>query len=264
MGLSALRACVPPLPWEELRPHHSFSPPDLRTALSVPALTPLPQHRNPRNPRAIAVAPGDMWTLAGTKGSGKTFAEKQLARELLRLFPDMGVNVLDPKPDEGFDTWPGLVGSDEAPEPAAPGQVVVWRPGYDNLTEYDRWFESILKGKRRALVVIDELSSVCDKQGRTVQNLQRLMKQNRSLGITLEIGTQETHWIPRQTLGLAVHILRFALLHPRDANAIDHDYLGLTDRREPIQKHGFLYCNVSANPRHVFEYSSIRELLRSA
>lgn len=176
----------------------------------------------------------------------------------------MGVNVLDSKPDEGYDNWPGLTYQDEAPEPAEPGAVTVWRPGIDHLAEYDRWFESILKGKRRALVVIDELSSVCDKAGRCTQNLQRLMKQNRSLGITLEIGTQETHWIPRQTLGLAVHILRFSLLHPRDANAIDQNYLGLEERREPVQKHGFLYCNVSKNPRRVFEYGSIRELLRMA
>ena len=261
MGLFALRDYMPPLPWEEIT-DRSSSPPDLRTALRTPTLSPHPQYRNRENPMAINVSPGDMWALVGTKGSGKTHGKKQLTRELWKLFPDFGINILDSKPDEGYDGWPGILAQDEAPEPAPPGQIVIWRPGIDNLAAYDQWFGAILKSKRRALVDIDELSSVCDKQGRCTQNLQRLMKQNRSLGITLELGTQETYWIPRQTLGLAVHILRFALLHPRDANNIDQNYLGLEERREPIQKHGFLYCNVSKSPRRVFEYGSIRELLQ--
>lgn len=187
-----------------------------------------------------------------------------MVRELWKLFPDASVNVLDSKRDEGFDSWPGLLYAEGAPAPAEPGRLVVWRPDIDELAAYDRWFQSILKARRRAIVLVDELSSVCDKQGHPTVNLNRLMKQNRSLGITLMIGTQETHWIPRNTLGQTVHVLRFALLHPRDANAIDTSYLGLEARREPIEKHGFLYCNVTHNPRRVFEYGSIRELLRAA
>lgn len=177
------------------------------------------------------------------------------------MFPESGVNILDSKGDEAFDGWPGMLPSAKAPRAADPGAIVVWRPDVDDMREYDAWFGHLLKARRRAIVLVDELSSVCDKAGHPTVNLNRLLKQNRSLGITLLIGTQETHWIPRNTLGQAVHILRFALLHPRDANAIDMSYLGLEERREPAEQHGFLYCNVTRNPRQVIEYGNIREML---
>jgi hypothetical protein len=171
------------------------------------------------------------------------------------------MDILDSKGDAHFDNLPGLLTTAAPPGPAAAGRLVVWRPDVDNLAAYDTWLGTLLKARTRRIVLLDELSSLCDKRGLPGANLNRLLKQNRSLGITVLVGTQETHWIPRNVLGQAVHILRFRLLHPRDAAAIDSYYLGLDSRREPATPHGYLYCNVTSNPRRIYEYGSIREML---
>ncbi len=43
---------------------------------------------------------------------------------------------------------------------AFPGKILIWKPPLDDYTGYDDWFQTILKARKPALIVIDEPGSL--------------------------------------------------------------------------------------------------------
>lgn len=252
-----------PRPWRSLLDLVSLEPatttqgPD---SMPIPELPPEPLiELAPRSSNAIQVSISDRWLFLGMTGCGKTTAVQQLIRELRELYPEAATYVLDSKGDDKFDGWAGLSESDEPPSiDLAPGEMQVWRPGVDNLRAYDEWLGAILKRRRPAIVNINELSSVAPKPDKTPDNLPRLLKQGRSLGICCIVESQEWAGVPRQVRNMATHLVRFGLNDEFDARQADR-MLGRSERQEPKNTFGFFYSRVNKSPRRVTEYDDYRE-----
>ena len=150
-------------------------------------------------------------------GCGKTYFAKRLVEELRRAYPFAGMYVLDSKGGGDFDGWPGIIDTDDPPEPlpiGGPSRVQVWAPDDDDPHAYDDWLRGILKARRPALVLIDELSSLAegpDDRPRYPKNLTRILKQGRKLGIAPVVLTQDAAGIPRGVRNLTHHFVYFRL-----------------------------------------------------
>ena len=200
----------------------------------------------------------DRWYILGMTGSGKTTFAKKLTAELARIYPGASVNVLDSKGGEDFEGWPGLVESEDAPEPAAAGKLCVWRPPTDDIGEYNAWLEGILKKREPALIYIDELSSLSPGgNGASYPvGLSKVLKQGRSLGICAIILTQEAAYIPRQIRTQATHMIAFRLQEDAHGMAQAARMLGHSDYQTPRGKYGFFYRRMSPVTGETVEYES--------
>lgn len=174
---------------------------------------------------------------------------------LRRLYPDACTYILDSKVAGDFNGYGGRLDSERAPAPLhTPGAIQVWQPPTDDKREYDNWLGGILKRRRPAIVLIDELSSLGNNTGQSyVSNFARIQKQGRGLGICTITLTQELAYIPRQVHGQMTHFVRFALHDEHDQKAAAK-HLGQSEPREPRKQHGFFYVNVTRLPRTAIEY----------
>src|SRR5882672_9363467 len=96
------------------------------------------------SPQKIRVKMGDRWILMGTSGSGKTTALKYLDSMYTKLFPDARHYILDSKHDGDFDSFPGVVVSDRAPNrPNGNARYQVWQPIKILPDEIEKWLWNI-------------------------------------------------------------------------------------------------------------------------
>lgn len=192
-------------------------------------------------------------------GTGKSTFAVHLAQELRRLYPTVGLYVLDSKGDPLFARWPGF-DSGEAPPPPLrePGGVQIWSPPWDDLAGYDAWLGGILKARRPAIVFVDELSSLGANRGAAfVTNFARVLKQGRALGISAIVLSQEAAYIPRQVANQATHAVVFRLQDEVDQRRAAK-LLGLPAPRDPAREFAFHYRRLAPRPGITTEYPSYR------
>jgi hypothetical protein len=192
-------------------------------------------------------------------GSGKTHFAKTLIRNLARLFPGACLYVLDSKGAEDFTGFPGLVETEEAPGAlTGRSRVQVWRPPSDNFAAYDVWLGNILKARRPAIILIDELSSLA--KGASGQdyppNFAKVQKQGRSLGLCSIVLSQEAAYIPRQIRTQATHFVYFGVQDDPHGEAQAMRLLALNPKepRRPSALYAFLYRRLNPRPEAAREY----------
>lgn len=131
--------------------------------------------------------------------------------------------------------------SDKAPSPLSRPGTMIWTPGIDDTDEYSLFFEQILKARKPAFVLVDELSSLGGSSGRSFPlGYMKLNKQGRGCDISMMSLTQEAAYIPRTTLGQVTHLLRFSLQNEYDKKTADK-MMGRGDMKEPDDTFGFFY-----------------------
>lgn len=228
--------------------------------LAAPSPSPSAPHTTDKGDEGdeLRVSLADRWVALGMTECGKTTFCRELIRRLQASYPQASTYILDSKGQGDFDGWPGFTYSEHAPKPAKPGVTQVWQPETDDLDEYGAWLSGILKARRPAIVMIDELSSIAPNPRFCPPDYQRILKQGRGLNISVISCTQEACYIPRQVIGQTTHVVRFRLQDEIDARKIDK-LLGRVGQGEPTAKHGFFYSRVTAQPRRVHSYDDYRE-----
>lgn len=191
------------------------------------------------NKRRISLR--DRWVALGTTGSGKTTFARKLTRYLQSAYPGLRIYIVDSKGMDDFMSFKGKrVTSDKAPAALAHPGLLIWTPGLDNTDEYSDFFENILKARKPAFVLVDELSSLGGHSGRSFPlGYMKLNKQGRGCDISMMSLTQEAAYIPRTTLGQVTHLLRFSLQNDYDKKLVDK-MLG-KEANEPEDTFGFFY-----------------------
>lgn len=214
----------------------------------------------------IRASLGDRWLLLGTSGSGKTTAGRLLSDEYTRLFPGLPRYFVDSKAMGDFDRYGPPIISQAPPKLSAlRAGVQVWQPPRDDLHAYDSYFEQLVKGRRPALVFIDELSSIGGRRGDDYpDHFIRCLKQGRGIGIVVIVLSQAVQGMPHETLDQISHILRFRLQSPYGGWYVDNRMLGIGRSLEPSSAHGFWYLRPGSNPLQAVEYTDIQQLLRKA
>lgn len=205
----------------------------------------------------------DRLVCIGFTGCGKTTLANALMDHLKNLYPEAAHYTLDSKGDDVFNGHPDLFEGDDIPPLVEAGQGVIWRPFRNDRKAYDSWFEQIFRQNVPALVHVDELSSIGEKDGQSFPlNYIILLKQGRSRKKFLMSLTQEAAYIPRQVIGQTTHLLRMHLVDEFDAAKMDRIIHGNKDpRREPETKYGFWYSRVDrpGEPKFFRDY---QEFLR--
>lgn len=202
----------------------------------------------------------DRWTGLGITGSGKTVWAKQLVKRLQTSYPGVRTYILDSKDMGDFDDTPGLrVTGQQAPDALRRGgQVQIWQPPLNNIHQYHRWFMNILRARKPAIVLVDELASLGEeKPGQYPQGYALLVKQGRKAEICVISLTQEAAAIPRQTMGQMMHFVRFRLENDYDKR-VAAKRLNIEKEKEPRNAYGFFYRRLD-RPGQAHEYRDWQE-----
>ena len=151
---------------------------------------------------------------------------------MLRLLPVLWKHykvptfALNTKPDDTITRMLGpqaryYLRGNSVPKVESRTGLTIWEPDDDIPSHYDQFFRDLLKTRRPAIVVIDELANIGGKNGTDFPlNLYRLLKQARSMKITVITGTQDLAYIPRQVLGQATHLVGFRVEPPHDKKVL--------------------------------------------
>lgn len=165
---------------------------------------------------SIPVALGEHWLVLGMTGAGKTKFVSHLTKALIQSY-QVPQYILDMKPAEEFDHYPGLIRS-EAPPPLIEKGQQVWRPGLDpdargTFDILNAWFTQLLTYGEPCIVWINELAAITKGESNPVapEQFTRLMKLAREFGITVICETQELSKIPASAKKQASHVIRFML-----------------------------------------------------
>lgn len=192
-------------------------------------------------------------------GCGKTTFAKPLVAYVQRLLPQPVIYV-DSKGGE-FDDVPGVHLRQQKPPTLAEifnaqHAAVIWTPERDGEEDYDALCETLLKARRPAIVVIDELSSLGGRTGQSFPlNFQRLLKQGRALHITVIVLTQELAYIPRQVLYQTMHLVMMLF----DPESFDAKRAGMLAGLPPVDvPYAFTYRN-RAIPLAAWRYRDFRQ-----
>lgn len=169
-----------------------------------------------------------------------------------------------------FDSLEGLEGvrffrqQEPPPWPLPEGvDVAVWSPERDNLPDYETFLARLKAARRPCIVVVDELSSLGKEQPDTfVPSLAILLKQGRSLKITLLVLTQELAHIPRSVLRQTVHLFLMAN-DPADPTDFDTLRAAKLGGLPPVtRKYMFVYRS-RLEPEKRWTYKNIQQFLGS-
>ena len=214
---------------------------------------------------------GDRWALIAAAGGGKTTAEQAIAVPLIRAWPKDPVYVIDSKHEKAFDSWWNLKGvsrwdKSEAPVPVKKG-IQIWRPVEDIRDEYNQFLKAIFTRRKPCIIIIDELSSLGGESEASSypRYLRIILKQGRSLGITIMIGSQEASYVPRQLLGQTNRVLTGHLNLPADKSKMA-EYYGFGKKSEDWHipdAHGFWFVDptVPLDRQPPVYYRDIQEFL---
>lgn len=205
---------------------------------SQPMKTPLPLSAYQLRVRVQA---GDRWLIAGVTGSGKTTFSKLLLKALVRLYPTSRIYVFDSKFQGDFDDLPGRRQQDNAPsKPGRNERYQVWQPVIEVPEQIERWLFQVRKDAP-AILLIDELLSLCYTRTTSSEEYKRIQKLGRALPIGCITCTQELAEIPRNAVGQATHIARFRLTLPYEQRFMNT--LLRSKVEEPPDNYGFYYSN---------------------
>lgn len=192
----------------------------------------------------VTITMEDRWAVIGMSGSGKTTWVRQLIPRIFAWY-QVPIIILDTKGQGEFDDIADELSiTDKPPKPIVKPAVQVWKPPLDDIDAYDQFLSQILKNRKPALVVVDELSNLGKGNADSYPNGYRLLlKQGRGLKISTVSMVQEAAYIPRQTTGQTSHLLRFHLLNDYDKLKMAR-MMGLPDSMrysDPPDQHGFYY-----------------------
>lgn len=200
------------------------------------------------------------WFGAGVTRAGKTTWAKRLIINLRGLF-EAPVYIVDSKGDiKDFGDWSGLVESDDPPRLLRDTRgVQVWRPPTNILGAYDEYFTKLLEARKPAIVLVDELASISQKDGTAVQGFQRLQKQGAGLEICTISLSQEMIGIDRRAPSQMTHFAMFGLDNTNDRRRANVLLGRDKDAPPPKDKHGFWHCRMDERPHRPFYYASWKE-----
>lgn len=205
----------------------------------------------------IKVKPGDNWLVPGRKGSGKTTFGKMLSNQLLKLYPNTRLYVLDIKLRD-FNKYPGIFQGDNVPPTLGNNdRIQVWQPVVLNPENVERWLYRIRKDPP-AILHIDELLALCYGKRDTSDEFTRITKLGRALPICTIAQTQELVDIPRGALSQPDHIARFRLKHPYEQRLLN-GMMG-AELQEPSDKFGFYYSHAESDGEPIY-YSDAQSFL---
>jgi len=202
--------------------------------------------------------------LLGTTGSGKTTGVRLFLQKYRVCFPFDSIYILDNKNEGDFRVFEGdadIEGGDDAPLHQPQRQIQIWRPVMDDKKQISVWLEHILRTERKALVILDELSTVTGSNVQTMPDgYPKIMKQARGKGITVISLTQEAAFIPRQTLGMTTHIFRFFLQDIYDRQKTSRMFEMARKDDNPFAPYG-LFVKKKGDRSTAKEYNDIKEVL---
>lgn len=159
-------------------------------------------------------------------GVGKTFLATGVVERLQALW-EVPAIYLDTKGGE-FDHLAGRPGvlhhESQTPPPWPPPAgitSVIWTPERDDVKLYDSFLAGVKASRRKAIVVVDELSSLGRESAETfAPSLAILLKQGRKLEITVVVLSQELAYVPRSVLRQTTH-LALMMFDPADPDDFD-------------------------------------------
>lgn len=231
-----------------------------RLERSISSRTDFPVQVNSR----VTLSMEDRISVIGMSGSGKTTWVKQLIPRMFAWY-NIPIIILDTKGQGEFDEIADeLIITDKPPKPITTPAVQVWKPPLDDIDAYDQFCTQILKNRKPALVIIDELSNLGKGNADSYPNGYRLLlKQGRGLKICTVSMVQEVAYIPRQTVGQTSHLLRFLLLNDYDKLKMAR-MMGLPDSLKygnPPDQHGFFYRRMD-RPSPVYYFYGWQEFFQ--
>lgn len=223
----------------------------------------MPQHK-------INFGLGDHWLVVGSTGTGKTTVGKYILKALHNASNGaVKVFVLDTKISGDFtefyqkkgigcvytgDEHPPLQNKDGSP-------FIVWQPESDDLDNYDAFFEKIYRDRKPCVVYIDEISSILGSHGTSKKFYKVLLKQGRSLGISVFTNTQMARWLPSETLTQAMHSILMRVTSVKDEKVMA-DIFDSYAKKDISHQHGFFYRDLrkplKGNPP--VYYKNVKEL----
>lgn len=209
----------------------------------------------------VTITMEDRWAVVGMSGSGKTTWVRQFIPRMFMWY-NIPIIILDTKGQGEFDDIANeLHITQNPPKPATTPIIQVWKPPLDDIDAYDLFCTQILKNRKPALVIIDELSNLGKGNADSYPNGYRLLlKQGRGLKISTVSMVQEAAYIPRQTTGQTSHLIRFHLLNDYDKLKMAR-MMGLPDSMkysDPPDQHGFFYRRMD-RPSPVYYFRNWQE-----
>lgn len=198
-------------------------------------------------------------------GSGKTTFVSRLTKQIIRDY-QVPQYILDLKPAEEFDSYPGLVRDPRPPRLIESGQQV-WRPTLPgnlraDFALLDAYFDQILTFGQPCVVWINELGKITygERDPVAPDKFNQLMQTAREFGITVISETQKLGKIPSAAKGQSKHVVRLRLSPAEEySQRIGNRLVGLPSQNpEPRAEHGFYYRNITgAEPGRY--YASYRD-----
>ena len=228
-----------------------------RTAVRVP-VEELVLQVNP----AVSITLKDRFAVYGMTGTGKTTWVRQLLPRLWRAFGLVATNIIDSKGQNEYnDLATRIHVGPDAPEPAKPGEVLVWViPGKVDKVQLDLFLQNVLAAGGPSITLADEIANF--GSGDTfVEGADLMLKQGR-FSSEMFIGmSQEYAGNTRNLFGQSTHILRFHLRNPYDRRELNRE-MGIPSTPgkilEPPLPYGFFYTR-SDRPSPVLQYNGWQE-----
>lgn len=225
----------------------------------------------------------DRWAVIGATGSGKTTFDQALVNtygnQALKAGKPIPIYIIDSKQTGDFDAYTRagvgqLAYGDEPPKPLRTfknGLFTVWQPEDDDILLYDTFFHMIYKERRPCVILIDELSSICNSNAtRYPAYYDKLLRQGRSMHICMISNTQSPSYIPANLIRQTTHLLRFTLNDEYDTKKLDAQFGKQYGKAKdgtiwnPPDRFGFIYRNLS-RPRTVnptIYYRDMQQMFR--
>lgn len=188
-----------------------------------------------------------------------------LLEYLRRQYPNVPRYFLDSTWDEknlSFLPYPRVIEGNVPPDIMSSSTYTqVWRPDTDDLGMYDDWMQKILRARKPAIVVLDDIASFT-KGGRIdLDGHIKLLRQGRKHGITVINGTQQISHVTSTVFQMMTFFVQFLLLQDVYEWSRARRYLNIKteEQHAPTAKYGFFMRRMDGNfPAR--EYRSIHEL----
>lgn len=211
---------------------------------------------------SIKIKVGDRWCIVGGTGSGKTV----LCRQLINILHNatagrVPIVIIDSKIVGDFNAYEArkdltqvIRGNNAAAvvKNYMKKSITIWRPESDDFEQYEELLRGIyLNGRNKnqpCIIVIDELSSICNGAGKAPKHWEVLNKQGRAMHIGMLNLTQSPSYIPTSLMRQATHLIRMHLNDEYDILKLSR-VMGREVESHPEDDYGFWYRNC-LKPKH--------------